>query len=366
MTPPENPSVPRRRPTQTEIARIAGVSQATVSLVLNGRDDELTSATREKVRAVLERLGYVANPVARVLAGGRNRILGIHTFEQVFPLHGGDFYFPFLLGVEEEAERQGYDLLMFTSGGGNRRVFNGGATRLELADGALLLGRTPDMEAIGRLADMGYPFVYIGHRELPGRGISHVAADYATATAEVAGRLLGLGHRRIAYVRFGPDVGQPGLDRLEGFRDAARAARLSSAASPLWNVDRADDAARLLDDAAESGVTALLVEQQQLAEYLRAVCRERSLRIPEDLSVAVLGDSTGASSPDPGWSGFHVPRQEMGAAATRLLIAQLDGAEESPRALSVPCRTVAGSTVAAPARRPAAVTADSADGEAVR
>jgi LacI family transcriptional regulator len=364
MTPPDSPAAARRRPTQTEIARIAGVSQATVSLVLNGRDDELSAATRDKVREVLERLGYVANPVARVLAGGRNRILGIHTFEQVFPLNGGDFYFPFLLGVEEEAERQGYDLLMFTSGGGGRRVFTGGATRLELADGSLLLGRKPDLEEIGRLAAMGYPFVYIGHRELPGRGISYVAADYAAATAAVPRRLLELGHRRVAYVRFGTDVGQPGIDRLEGFRDAARDARLSSAASPLWNVDQAADVARLLDDAAESGVTALLVEQQQLAEHLRSVCRARGVRIPEDLSVAVLGDSIGASSPDPGWSGFHVPRQEMGAAATRLLVAQLDGTEESPRALSVPCRPVAGSTVAAPARSPLAAPAGPEQGEA--
>lgn len=349
MTPPD-PSVPppRRRPTQTEIARMAGVSQATVSLVLNGRDEELSAATRERVREVLERVGYVANPVARVLAGGQNRILGIHTFEQVFPLHSGDFYFPFLLGVEEEAERQGYDLLMFTSAGGSRRVFQGGATRLQLADGALLLGRRPDMEEVARLAAMEFPFVYVGHRDLPGRAISYVAADYATATAEAARRLLEAGHRRIAYVRYGESVGQPGADRLEGFRTVAREARLTSAASPLWTVDGPEDVEGLLDDLRESHTTALLVEQQQLAELLRTACRGRGLRIPDDLSVAVLGDSIGAQRPDPGWSGFHVPRREMGASATKLLIAQLAGDVEAPAVRWIPCRTVAGSTIAAP------------------
>ncbi|WP_433887584.1 LacI family DNA-binding transcriptional regulator [Streptomyces sp. CA-111067] len=354
MTPADPPAAPRRRPTQTEIARIAGVSQATVSLVLNGRDDELSEATRQRVREVLQRVGYVANPVARVLAGGQNRILGIHTFEQVFPLHSGDFYFPFLLGVEEEAERQGYDLLMFTSAGGSRRVFSGGATRLELADGSLLLGRRPDLEEIGRLAEMEYPFVYIGHRDLPGRGISYVAADYATATAEATRRLLEAGHRRIAYVRYGESVGQPGIDRLEGFRAVAREERLTSAASPLWNVDGPADVEGLLDDVRESHTTALLVEQQQLAELLRAACRSRGLRIPDDLSIAVLGDSIGAQRPDPGWSGFHVPRREMGASATRLLIAQLRGDVAAPAVRSIPCRTVDGSTIAAPRTAPGA------------
>lgn len=338
----------RGRPTQAEIARVAGVSQATVSLVLNGRDGELSAATRQRVREVLTRLGYVANPVARVLAGGRNRILGVHTFEPVFPPDGADFYRPFLLGVEEEAERQGYDLLMFTSAGGSRRVFHDGVTRLRLADGSLLLGRRPDLEEIARLAAMEYPFVHIGHRELPGSGISYVAADYATATADVARRLLDLGHRRIAYVRFGDTVGEPGGDRLGGFRALTREARLTSASSPLWNIDDPADVACLVDDLRDTAVTALLVEQRSLAELLRAECGRRGLRIPDDLSVAVLGDPAGAERADPGWSGFLVPRREMGAAATELLVARLDGAEPAPCVRTVPCRQVAGTTVAPP------------------
>jgi DNA-binding LacI/PurR family transcriptional regulator len=343
-----------KRPTQAEIARIAGVSQATVSLVLNGRDDALSAETRARVRAAIERWGYVANPIARVLAGGRNRLLGIHTFERVFPLDGADFYFPFLLGVEEEAERHGYDLLMFTSGGEQRRIFQGGTTRLRLADGALLLGRRPDIEEIERIADLDYPFVYIGRREIPGRKISYVAADYTAATDAVTTRLLDGGHRQLAYLRLGEDTGQPSQDRLEGFRAAVRRASLGGAASPVWDVPSLDDLGPLLDDCIRAGVTALLVEQRQLAERLLIAGRARGLSIPEDLSVAVLGDTIGVTQPGSDWSGFHVPRQEMGVAAARVLIGQLEGTVGLPHVETVACRPVDGSTIApaVPGRAP--------------
>src|SRR3954462_13786298 len=132
-----------KRPTQADIARLAGVSQATVSLVLNERDASIriSPATRERVLTVMREWGYVANASARSLAGGRNKIIGVYTFEPVFPTTSVDFYFPFLLGMEQAAAELGHDLLLFTSAGGTRQIFRDGATRLTLADGALLIGR---------------------------------------------------------------------------------------------------------------------------------------------------------------------------------------------------------------------------------
>lgn len=103
-------SNPGGRPRQADIAALAGVSQATVSLVINNRSGkyrQITEETRQRVWAAVAELGYVANPAARMLAGGRNGLLGVYTFESVFPLDPRDFYYPFLLGVEEEAERHG-------------------------------------------------------------------------------------------------------------------------------------------------------------------------------------------------------------------------------------------------------------------
>nr|BFF25676.1 hypothetical protein GCM10025732_36410 [Glycomyces mayteni] len=104
--------------TQREIARIAGVSQTTVSMVLNDRDGSnirIPDATRERVRRAIEQSTYVADPAARRLAGLDNKILGVFTYESALTPESMDFYGPLLNGIERAAESLGCDLLFFTS-----------------------------------------------------------------------------------------------------------------------------------------------------------------------------------------------------------------------------------------------------------
>jgi len=106
------------RPRLVDVAARAGVSTAIASTVLNKRGDSNMRAspeTAERIRTAARELGYSPNPAAQRLALGRNRILGVFTFEPIFPLAQQDFYHPFLLGIEQEAEEQDYDLLLFTS-----------------------------------------------------------------------------------------------------------------------------------------------------------------------------------------------------------------------------------------------------------
>jgi len=336
----------QKRPTQADIARLAQVSQATVSLVLNERDSEMriSAETRERVLAAIREWGYVPNASARSLAGGRNRIIGVYTFEPVFPTTSVDFYFPFLLGMEQEAAELGQDLLLFTSLDGERRIFRDGSTRLSLADGALLLGRNPDLDEIERLRDSGYPFVYVGHREVTGAPVSYVAADYTSATRELTELLLANGHQRLAYARLGDGEAHPSRDREKGFRQALRAAgtRLKG---PVWTLEAADEVDGLLDEIVTSGITGVVAEQEALAEEIYASAGRRGLAVPADLSIVVLGDTTGARHTDVAWTGLRVPRQEMGRAATRLLVHLLDSQDAAATSESVSCVIEAGTTV---------------------
>ncbi|WP_203918735.1 LacI family DNA-binding transcriptional regulator [Rugosimonospora africana] len=342
--------MPARRPTQADIARLAGVSQATVSLVLNERDAgvRISPATRERVLAVMREWGYVANASARSLAGGRNKIIGVYTFEQVFPTTSVDFYFPFLLGMEQEAAELGYDLLMFTSAGGQRQIFRDGSTRLSLADGTLLLGRYPNIEEIEHLRDSGYPFVYVGHREVSGAPISYVAADYAGATQQLTERLFALGHERVAYARLGNGDAQPSRDREKGFRRAVPAGTTRRLTGPVWTLESVDEVDGLLSEMLRSGVTGVVAEQQLLAEELLGCARRQGASVPGDLSIVVLGDSTGARRDDTPWTGLVVPREEMGREATRLLIRLLESADSTARSESVECPLMDGATVGPP------------------
>jgi DNA-binding LacI/PurR family transcriptional regulator len=347
------PQPRRRRPTQVDIARAAGVSQATVSLVINKAPSasQVAPETRARVMRVIAELGYAANPAARNLKGRRNHLLGLYTFESVFPVDQRDFYYPFLLGVEEEAAAQGYDLLLFTSAGtaGARSIYTGGVNRLKAADGCVLLGRHLRREDLARLVQEDFPFVFIGRREVPGAELSYVAADYVTATREIVARLVGLRHSRILYLEV-PDGAEPTRDRETGYRLGLADAGLPAGAALVHPLaDPAGVTPELLRGWLASGVTAIVVEPTEDDRALAAVeaaARAAGVEIPRDCSVALLGDPPSLDRSARDWTRFTLPRARMGAEAVRLLVNLLDDEPATgPRQLLVPCGQLPGETV---------------------
>jgi LacI family transcriptional regulator len=332
-----------RRVTQQDIARMTGVSQTTVSIVLNERDDaavRIAPETRERVLAAIRRTGYVADPIARRLAAQRNRFLGVFTYEPVFPAGLGDFYHPFLVGIEECAESIGCDLLLFTSApvvDGRRRIF-GSDNRLRLADGCVLLGRWLDPEELARLIAEGQPFVSVGRRDDAGGPVPYVGADYPAATAAQVRRAAELGHRRIAYVGEGAGA-ESHADRLRGFTEEAGRAGISGTHV------RFTDAATVIDQLLNQEVTAIFVEEFADGAILAEEAGRRALRVPDDLSFVALGDPTRPASTDLEFSGFRIPRREMGWQAVEVLSAILDDTGGELQRL-LPCEPVAGSTLA--------------------
>lgn len=342
--------MPRHRFTQADVAAMAGVSQTTVSLVLNGREPEgvrISEETRMRVLDAIRITGYSANPVARRLAGGRNQILGVFTYETTFPRGGGDFYSPFLVGVEHAAEQLGVDMLLFTSArvvDGRRRLSRDGWQRLGIADGCLLLGQNEDQGELQHLLDTSYPFVFIGKRVSQGRVLPYVGADYVAATTRQVERLVALGHRRIGYA--GPQADdQPTLDRVAGYRQAMRAAGL-----PLRFVD-VHDVPEAAEEIADRQLTAILVAPENHHEELAEELQRRGLRVPEDVSMLLLGQPLQPAPRSRAWSGFLVPREEMGARALVLLSRIVDGGsaplDEDDHHQMLDCPDVDGESLAA-------------------
>ncbi|MEV4749231.1 LacI family DNA-binding transcriptional regulator [Streptosporangium sp. NPDC049248] len=338
-------TAPGRRLTQQDIARIAGVSQTTVSLVLNNRTDaevRIAPETRERVLRVIRETGYVADPVARRLAERRNRILGVFTYEAVFPTASADFYHPFLLGIEECAEEMGCDLLLFTSAraaGERRRIFNEDS-RVRLADGCVLLGRTVDRDDLARLLAEGIPFVSIGRRDDAGAPVPYVGADYPPAVRALVDRAAGLGHRRLAYVGAGAGAESP-ADRMRGFREAVAAVGADGVHVQVTGRTPGE----LLEELSAARVTAAFVEEPADAVAITHAVRERGLTIPGDLSILALGAPTRPVQVDVDLTGFRIPRREMGRRAVELLAELLESGGETPQEL-LACELVEGSTLA--------------------
>ncbi|WP_327009352.1 LacI family transcriptional regulator [Dactylosporangium sp. NBC_01737] len=336
-----------RRVTQRDIARMTGVSQATVSLVLNNRTgDEVRIApeTRQRVLDAIRATGYVADPVARRLVSGRNRILGVFTYEPVFPSTAADFYHPFLVGIEQRAEQLGCDLLLFTSssqasgaGGGGRKIFHADS-RIGIADGTILLGRRVDRDDLVRLVGEGHAFVSVGRRDDAGGPVPYVGADYPAAVTALLQRAGGLGHTRVGYLGTGGPA-ESHADRLRGFQAAGGAVHLRPPQRG-W-----------LDAIEREHLTAVFLEEYADAAALIEAARARGWSVPGDLSVVALGEPSGAGPLDEAVTRLRIPRREMGWQAVEQLTAAITAAAGGGAAGSavaqrlLPCAIHAGATL---------------------
>lgn len=338
------------RPRQAEVARLAGVSQATVSLVLGNKEQgaAISEETRRKVLDAAARLGYVPDPAARRLAAARNDLLGVFSFTATFPTDVQHSYYPFLVGVEREAAARGFDLVLFTaSSSGSERPAPEALARVRLADGCLFLGRHAPAAELRRLAADGFPVVHLGRPEGLD-GVAWVGADYVSASRGVVERLAQLGHRRVLLVRE-DDEAPASTDRETGFHQGLARAGLPAGESAVFRT--ADPARHLTAERLrawyDDGVTAFVAEETDTGEAwraLRSAADKAGLACPDDVSLALLGDPPPdlAGGPEP--AGFDTPRTRLGAAAVRVLAALVAGEEAHEPLVACPLRpgTTAG------------------------
>jgi len=338
------------RLTQRDIARIAGVSQATVSLVLNDAKaaaGRIPDETRERVQKAIRETGYVADPIARRMAKGLNRILGVFTYEPAFPSAQADFFAPFLFGIEETAQTLGYDLLLLTgapANRGKRKIFDEN-NRLRLADGCVILGREFDRAELKRLVAGDYPFVAVGRRDPiggpAGAPVPYVGADYVEATAEMVRRAKAKGHTRLAYV--GPSTGaESSLDRWTGFASA-----LSGAELVLHIPEVGGRALPMLEAIRASGASVVFFTEMADAVIVDAAARSQNLAVPGDLSIVVLGSHLRPMQSGTRFTTFSVPREEMARRATQMLCERIEAGSAGDQVV-LPCEPVEGETLGPP------------------
>jgi len=332
-----------QRVTITDVARDAGVSVATVSKVINGRYG-VAQATSTRVMEVIDRLGYESSLVARSLRSHRTHVLGILVAE----------FEPFSAEILKGAAAaladsdSGYELLAYTGGlhgrgaGWERRYLS----RLSgtLIDGAVLV--TPTVVE----ADAGVPVVAIDPHTGP-TGLPTVDSDNLAGAVLGTEHLLGLGHRRIAFVGGRPDLESSRL-REQGFRRAMAAAGVAVDEVLVREGDYRKEPTR--EPAREllslpDRPTAVFAANDLSAIATIEVARELGLAVPRDLSVIGFDDIPESAQTDPPLTTVHQPIQRMGAAAIALLTALLDGGEAPDPHVRLPTSLVRRGSTAPPA-----------------
>lgn len=341
----------KRRPTQADIAKASGVSPAVVSLVINGRTNgkiRISEVTQKRVLAAISEFGYTPNLAARQLAGGRSDLLGVFTYEPVFPMHQNNFYYPFLVGIEEQAEALGFNLLLFTgsrNGTGQRQIIRDGINMLQTADGAILLGTNEDRKELGHLVKDQFPFVFIGRREIDGQPLAYVAADYTNAAILMVEHMAWHGHTRIMYVR-GPLENESAADRERGYREGCEISGLPDSAQRIAYLTDTGPTAADIQHQIRAGVTAFIAENMPIAHALLERAGSIPLLTPEHFSIGALGNTGEPEEALKGVMTVDIPRREMGARAVDLLTAILYAPDSvDSRQITLPCPLLPGTTL---------------------
>ncbi len=330
------------RSTIRDVARAARVHPSTVSRVLNARPElALRPQTRERVVAAAERLGYRPSVLARSLRLQRTLTLGM-----IVPDIANPFFPPIIKGAEDTAHERGYTLILCnTADVPEREATYLRVLRERQVDGALIASTRMADATITTLRADGFPFVLV-NRATRGSTDLAVTIDDRAAAGRAIAHLADLGHRRIAQVA-GPQTTATGSERLIGARAELRARGLDASVvveAEAWSESAGYRAARRL--LVSEPPTAIFGANDLIALGVLRAAREAGLRVPDDLSLVGFNDIGESALID--LTTVHVPQEEMGAAAARLLIAALEREPLPERRVVLSAHMVVRGSTAAP------------------
>ncbi|MBV2367034.1 LacI family DNA-binding transcriptional regulator [Streptomonospora nanhaiensis] len=328
-------------PTSHDVARLAGVSQSTVSLVFRGAArGRVAPGTQQAVLDAARRLGFRPNADARRLRVGGPRMVLIAIPDIVNP-----FFARVFTGARGTAREAGFQVVL--------------SVQRDLASVAAdVAGQRVDavlacsLDDGGRPLDDSVPAVVLDAE--PPQGMGAVRFDIAPALTEVVDHLYRLGHRDILHLR--ADVDTSTFRERAAAVDAACAARGMRRARAAAAVDRdaARDTARAAlrrERAAGRAVTAVVCDDDILAVGAYKAAQAEGLAVPGDLSVTGVDNVDLAQALTPELTTVDLPGETLGAMGMRRLLAAVDGADQAAEVVRLPARLlIRGSTAPPPSR----------------
>lgn len=335
-----------QRPTQEDVAQLAGVSRSTVSLVLNNSKSRvlISEETRQRVLEAAKTLAYSPHPVAQMLVRGRTHIIGVLPLEGTFPYRLSDFYYPYLVGVEREAAVQDYNVLLFTKnqGKGAAHILKEGVQSLRLADGLVLTGNYPDPALLRLFQKEKLPFVLIGRNKLPLDQVDTVVNNHQPTSYEAVRHLLDLNHRQLGLVVDDLSVAYH-QERLAGCETAV--SETPDAQLTIINSEMLESAETLKQLIESRGITAVLCADRKLGPTFVNLLQQIPLDVPTDLSLIFLVTNNW-EMPYTNPTRVNLNRDLKGSVAVQRLVARLEDEQTPFQQTDVPCQFVIGETTA--------------------
>jgi LacI family transcriptional regulator, repressor for deo operon, udp, cdd, tsx, nupC, and nupG len=295
-------------PTSWEVAREAGVSQSTVSLVLSGRaQGRVSAATQQRVQEAALRLGYRPHAAARSLRSGRSGLVVL-----MVPQLQNPFFVRVMDGAEQAAYEYGYSVVL--TSGQRDAIFDAAAA----VDGIITCSQ-PLPKLGGPAAQV--PAVILDYKA--SNGVPNIGMDVDGGMATAVRHLAQLGHTRIGYVR--SVLRTPTFRaRAGGLRRAATGLAMTVIAAEL-STSATEHAVKPILSARHDRVTAIVCDDDVQAAGVYRAAYDLGLRIPEQLSVVGFGNTDISTLLYPSLTTVDLPGEQLGRTGTTMLLEQLLG-----------------------------------------
>lgn len=337
------------RPTIKDIAGACGVSEATVSYVMNGKRI-LKPATREKVFRAMREMNYHPSAVARGLSSKRVHTLGI-LFGAVDSIEfaTNSYVSGLLQGIMLHAQREGFDITFFTA---SWKDAENSAPKLRdgRTDGVLAISPLLNSDMLQGLSSLGIPHVVISGD--PSADIVNVDVDNFAGACLATEHIIGLGHRAIAHLMGNDDMASF-APRRAGFRETLEKASIE--VNEKWVRISGFDGAFAREHALEllrgkKRPTAIVAGNDHIALGVLEAARALGIAVPQQLSVVGFDDIPAAGFSTPQLTTVRQPLREIGEVATHMLIDHVREPKDDDKGtrLILPDLVVRGTTAAVP------------------
>jgi LacI family transcriptional regulator len=309
-----------------DVAKLAQVSVATVSMVLND-NPRISRATQLRVQKVIEKTGYRPNRLAQSLSSRYTRVLAV-----LLPAlrHGfGDAYFGELIsGVCDKAGKMAYKVMLEQA----KPDFVRDRKHIEMyerrfVDGILAMGMNDRHSFLGEFANRRYPLIATDNYFGKQLDLDYVVCDYSSGADQVMSYLLQLGHRKIGLLHGAPEV-RTARDVIEVFETKLRA--VGEDPDEQWRVDgrfteEGGAAAASVLLKRHPDLTAIFAGNDKMALGALHYLHRRGIDVPGQISVVGFDDLQQSAYVRPALTTIHLPLYEVGALACERLIERIHG-----------------------------------------
>lgn len=310
--------------TLEQVAKVAGVSRATVSRVVNG-SPRVSGDVRRSVQTAIEHLGYVPNRAARSLVTRRSDSIAVVITEPAGRLFTDPFFPRLIRGVSAALSARDLQLVLLMPDSPADEPRTARYLTAGHVDGVLLGSLHGDDPLPGQLAASGIPVVLVG-RPPRDADVSYVDVDNREGARRATGHLIGQGRRHVATIA-GPADMVAGQDRLDGYREALADAAIPFTTSLLATADFTHEGGVAAMDRLLAGrpdLDAVFCASDLMAAGALAVLVSAGRRVPDDVAVVGFDDSPIAATSRPPLTSVRQPIEEMGREMVHLLLDLID------------------------------------------